>query len=103
MSDVTIFHNPSCSTSRNTLALIRQAGIEPRVVEYLKAMPSKDEVKRLLSEMGLTVRDLLRVEPARIEPVPGDAALRQRQGGSVQRAAQGCEVDCADGSGAAMG
>lgn len=60
MADVTIFHNPACGTSRNTLALIRHAGIEPRVVEYLKTPPSKDEVRQLLSEMGLTVRDLLR-------------------------------------------
>src|SRR5262245_49351998 len=64
MSEVTIFHNPSCSTSRNTLALIREAGIEPRVVQYLKTMPSKDEVKRLLSEMGLPVRELLRQKEA---------------------------------------
>jgi arsenate reductase len=60
MSDVTIFHNPNCGTSRNTLALIRHAGIEPNVVEYLKAPPSKQELRRLLDEMGLTVREILR-------------------------------------------
>jgi arsenate reductase (glutaredoxin) len=60
MSEVTIFHNPSCGTSRNTLALIRHAGIEPRVVEYLKTPPSKEEVRQLLAEMGLSVRELLR-------------------------------------------
>jgi arsenate reductase len=60
MTDVTIFHNPACGTSRNTLALIRHAGIEPVVVEYLKTPPSKDEVRKLLAEMGITVRDLLR-------------------------------------------
>jgi len=60
MTDVTIFHNPSCGTSRNTLALIRHAGIEPRIVEYLKTPPSKEELRRLLAEMGLSVRDILR-------------------------------------------
>jgi arsenate reductase len=60
MSDVTIFHNPDCGTSRNTLALIRHAGIEPRVVEYLKTPPSKEEVRQLLREMGVPVRQLLR-------------------------------------------
>ena len=60
MPEVTIFHNPSCGTSRNTLALIRHAGIEPRVVEYLKTPPSKEEIRQLLREMGIGVRDLLR-------------------------------------------
>jgi arsenate reductase len=60
MSDVTIFHNPACGTSRNTLALIRHAGIEPTIVEYLKAPPSKEEVRQLLAEMGVPVRELLR-------------------------------------------
>ncbi|WBY01744.1 arsenate reductase (glutaredoxin) [Ramlibacter tataouinensis] len=60
MTDITIFHNPACGTSRNTLSLVRQAGIEPRVVEYLKTPPSKEEVRQLLSEMGISVRELLR-------------------------------------------
>jgi arsenate reductase len=60
MSDVTIFHNPACGTSRNTLALIRHAGIEPRVVEYLKAPPSKEQLRQLLAEMKMPVRQLLR-------------------------------------------
>ena len=60
MPEVTIFHNPACGTSRNTLALIRHAGIEPRVVEYLKTPPSKEEVRQILAEMGITVRELLR-------------------------------------------
>lgn len=60
MSDVTIFHNPACGTSRNTLALIRHAGIEPTVIEYLKTPPSKEELRRLVAEMGISVRDLLR-------------------------------------------
>jgi len=60
MRQVTIFHNPSCGTSRNTLALIRQAGIEPEVVEYLKTPPTTEEIRALLGEMGVGVRDLLR-------------------------------------------
>lgn len=60
MSSVTIFHNPACGTSRNTLALIREAGIEPEVVEYLKTPPSKEQVRQLAAEMGVPVRALLR-------------------------------------------
>jgi arsenate reductase len=60
MPEVTIFHNPSCGTSRNTLALIRHAGVEPQVVEYLKTPPSKEELRELLREMGIGARDLLR-------------------------------------------
>jgi len=60
MSDVTIFHNPDCGTSRNTLALIRHAGIEPEVVEYLKTPPSTATLRSLLAAMGITVRQLLR-------------------------------------------
>jgi arsenate reductase len=60
MSDVTIFHNPACGTSRNTLALIRHAGIEPEVIEYLKAPPSKATLRELVSAAGLSVRGLLR-------------------------------------------
>jgi arsenate reductase len=60
MPEVTIFHNPDCGTSRNTLALIRHAGIEPRVIEYLKTPPSKEQLRQLLAEMAMPVRDLLR-------------------------------------------
>lgn len=60
MSDVTIFHNPACGTSRNTLALIRHAGLEPTVVEYLKTPPSTEQIRQLVAEMGITVRGLLR-------------------------------------------
>jgi arsenate reductase (glutaredoxin) len=60
MSDVTIYHNPACGTSRNTLALLRHAGIEPAVIEYLKTPPSKDELKRLIASMDMPVRGLLR-------------------------------------------
>jgi arsenate reductase (glutaredoxin) len=60
MSEVTIYHNPKCGTSRNTLALIRHAGLVPQVIEYLKTPPSRAELQRLLEAMGLTVRELLR-------------------------------------------
>jgi arsenate reductase len=60
MAEVTIFHNPACGTSRNTLALLRHAGLQPRVVEYLKTPPSRAELKQLLAEMGLSVRQWLR-------------------------------------------
>jgi len=57
---VTIFHNPACGTSRNTLALIRHAGIEPVVIEYLKTPPSKEKLRELVTAMGIPVRELLR-------------------------------------------
>lgn len=57
---ITIYHNPSCGTSRNTLAIIRKSGEEPRVIEYLKTPPSRAELKRLLRAMGMSPRDLLR-------------------------------------------
>jgi arsenate reductase len=57
---VTIYHNPDCGTSRNTLAMIRQSGIEPDIIEYLKTPPSRDALKRLIAEMGTSVRVLLR-------------------------------------------
>lgn len=60
MSAVTIYHNPACGTSRNTLALLRERGVEPRVVEYLKAPPGREELKRLIARMGISTRDLLR-------------------------------------------
>lgn len=57
---VTIYHNPSCGTSRNTLAMIRNAGIEPTVVEYLETPPSRAELKTMIADAGLTVRDAIR-------------------------------------------
>ena len=60
MADVTLFHNPACGTSRNTLALIRHAGIEPRVIEYLKTPPGKEQLRALVAAMGIPVRALLR-------------------------------------------
>lgn len=58
--DVVIYHNPACGTSRNTLGLIRNAGIEPHVIEYLKTPPARALLKQLLDRAGLTVRDILR-------------------------------------------
>ena len=57
---VTIYHNPACGTSRNTLAIIRQSGEEPAVIEYLKTPPSREELVGLLAAMGLSPRELLR-------------------------------------------
>lgn len=57
---VTIYHNPACGTSRNVLGLIRNSGEEPRIVEYLKTPPSREEVADLVRRMGVRVRDLLR-------------------------------------------
>ncbi len=57
---VTIYHNPSCGTSRNTLALIRNAGVEPRVIEYLKTPPDRATLESLIQRMGIRPRDLLR-------------------------------------------
>jgi arsenate reductase (glutaredoxin) len=58
--DAIIYHNPDCGTSRNTLAMIRNAGIEPHVIEYLKTPPTRALVKQLVARMGISVRDLLR-------------------------------------------
>lgn len=61
MSDqLKIYHNPACGTSRNTLALIRHAGLKPLVIEYLKTPPSKDELIQLIKDSNLTVREAIR-------------------------------------------
>ena len=57
---ITIYHNPDCGTSRNTLAMIRQSGEEPEIIEYLKSPPSRARLIELLSEMQMTPRELLR-------------------------------------------
>ena len=57
---VTIFHNPNCATSRNTLALIRNSGCEPEIILYLEVPPSKDQLKKLIKDMSVPVRDVLR-------------------------------------------
>ncbi|WPG39681.1 arsenate reductase (glutaredoxin) [Variovorax sp. EBFNA2] len=60
MSDITIYHNPACGTSRNVLALIRNTGDEPTVVEYLKTPPDRATLTQLIAAMGVPVRDVLR-------------------------------------------
>ena len=60
MPEITIYHNPECGTSRNTLAIIRHSGIEPEVIEYLKTPPSKQRLRELIAAMGLTVRAVIR-------------------------------------------
>ena len=79
--DVIIYHNPACGTSRNTLAMIRNAGIEPHVIEYLKTPPSRALLEELIARAGLTPRDLLRekntpyAELGLEDPALGDAEL----------------------------
>ncbi|OCJ08632.1 arsenate reductase (glutaredoxin) [Rhizobium sp. AC27/96] len=58
--NVTIYHNPDCGTSRNTLAMIRNAGIEPTVIEYLKNPPSREQLVKMIADAGLTVRGAIR-------------------------------------------
>jgi len=57
---ITIYHNPACGTSRNTLAMIRQSGTEPAVIEYLKDPPTRQRLIELIADMGISPRDLLR-------------------------------------------
>lgn len=57
---ITIYHNPACGTSRNTLALIRNSGEEPQIIEYLKTPPKRETLQRLVADMGCSVRDILR-------------------------------------------
>ena len=81
MSDVTIYHNPSCGTSRNTLALLREKGVEPRVVEYLKAGWTEPQLSELFSRMGVSPREVLRVRGTDAEargltdPAASDTAI----------------------------
>lgn len=58
--EIKIYHNPGCGTSRNTLALIRSAGIEPKIIEYLKSPPGREELRQMIARAGLTVRGALR-------------------------------------------
>ena len=60
MSGITIYHNPQCGTSRNTLALIRNSGEEPEVIEYLQTPPSRETLVQLIADMGIPVRELIR-------------------------------------------
>ena len=69
--NVTIFHNPACGTSRKTLDILREKGDEPRVVEYLKTPPSRDELKRLYDRAGISPREGLRAK----EPLAAELGL----------------------------
>ncbi|QWA11933.1 arsenate reductase (glutaredoxin) [Sodalis ligni] len=60
MSNITLYHNPACGTSRNTLALIRQQGYEPTIVEYLKTPPDREQLAKLIGDMGIPARALIR-------------------------------------------
>ena len=79
--DIVIYHNPACGTSRNTLALIRNTGAEPQVIEYLQHPPSREVLAGLIARAGLTVREAIRqkdtpyLELGLDDPAIGDAAL----------------------------
>jgi len=60
VTDISIYHNPACGTSRNTLAMIRNSGVEPTVIEYLKTPPTREILVSLIARMGIPVRDVLR-------------------------------------------
>jgi arsenate reductase len=81
MSSVTIYHNPACGTSRNTLALLREKGVEPTVVEYVKAGWTKEQLEALFKTMGVSAHDVLRVrgtqahELGLTDPAASDAAV----------------------------
>ncbi len=67
MSTITIYHNPACGTSRNVLALIRNSGEEPAVIEYLKTPPDRATLERLLADLALPVREVLRQKGTRYD------------------------------------
>ena len=79
--NVTIYHNPKCGTSRNTLALIRNAGIEPQVIDYISATPTREALAAMIAQAGLTVREAMRAKESVCaelgldDPAVGDDAL----------------------------
>jgi arsenate reductase len=78
--DIIIYHNLDCGTSRNTLAMIRNAGVEPHVIEYLKTPPSRDMLTQLIARMGISVRELLREKGTPYADLGlGDPALSDAQ------------------------
>lgn len=80
MSQITIYHNPQCGTSRNTLELIRNSGEEPTVIEYLKTPPDRAMLVRLIQDMGIEVRALLRIKGTPYEALGlGNASLSDEQ------------------------
>jgi arsenate reductase len=70
---VTIYHNPRCMKSRETLGLLEQRGVEPRIIEYLKTPPSEAELKRILSRLGMSARQLVRRKEAKEAGIDVDA------------------------------
>ena len=77
---MTIYHNPACGTSRNTLALIRNAGIEPAIVEYLRDPPAREQLRAMIERAGLTVRQALREKGTPFQELGlGDPALTDDQ------------------------
>ncbi|KQV44272.1 MULTISPECIES: arsenate reductase (glutaredoxin) [unclassified Rhizobium] len=77
---VILYHNPDCGTSRNTLALIRHAGIEPQVIEYLKTPPQRDELAKMIAAAGLSVRQAMRDKESLYADLGlGDPALTDDQ------------------------
>jgi arsenate reductase (glutaredoxin) len=77
---VIIYHNPACGTSRNTLEIIRHAGIEPTVIEYLKTPPSKEQLAKMISDAGLSVREAIREKGTPYEELGlADPALSDEQ------------------------
>ena len=80
MSEVVIYHNPECGTSRNTLAMIRNAGIEPTIIEYLRHPPSRDELASMIAAAGMTVRQALREKGTPFQELGlGDPGLSDEQ------------------------
>lgn len=78
--DVAIYHNPACGTSRNTLAMIRNAGVEPKVIEYLKTPPSKDKLLGMIADAGLSVRQAIREKGTPYDALGlGDPSLTDEQ------------------------
>lgn len=78
--DVIIYHNPQCGTSRNTLAMIRNAGIEPHIIEYLKCPPTRLLLRQLIARMGVSVRDVIREKGTPFQELGlGDLSLSDDQ------------------------
>ncbi|MDB5445961.1 MAG: arsenate reductase [Phenylobacterium sp.] len=81
MSDVVIYHNPNCGTSRNTLALLREKGLEPKVVEYVKTGWTREQLQALIERMGVSAHDILRVKGTKADelgltdPATSDEAI----------------------------
>jgi arsenate reductase len=80
MATITIYHNPQCGTSRNTLALIRNSGAEPEVIEYLQTPPGRETLVQLIAQMGIPVREVMRSKEKLFNELSlGDASLGDEQ------------------------